>query len=283
MSFRIGNVLFYKSPTGWRRTRQHVPGTGGQALMAPPNMIPLPYRLYLMGGLLSNLLFMVIGVAAFLLWRPVAVGWGLVSVVLLLMNGIPLGFNDAQSLRIVRQDPGNQQLLWIQLTVNARLTAGASYADLPAAVYTPVKTAERTYFNDFQLLLIATRALAAQDYAGAATILRKPYDDGTEMMTLYFQELVQLLLLALLFSAPTDPLIPELWESFQQQPLAKRQQIFLVRAAHAWYTDHDAAAAQTALTAGHQLPREPLPADQALIDQMAQRLSQDMQAEKTTQ
>ena len=56
LSFRIGRLLLVKLNGHWCLRSYHIPGTGGQCLMAPPAQEHPPYRLYHLGGGLANLL-----------------------------------------------------------------------------------------------------------------------------------------------------------------------------------------------------------------------------------
>ena len=65
LSFRIGRVLLVKLDGRWRLRAYHIPGTGGQCLMAPPAQENPPYRLYHLGGGLANLLLSLLALAVF--------------------------------------------------------------------------------------------------------------------------------------------------------------------------------------------------------------------------
>lgn len=281
VSIRLGSLVYFKTDAGWRFGRQKIAGTGGQALMQPPDKSPLPYRLYLCGGLLSNGVFTIIGGIALSPWRIMAICWVLASVALILMNGIPAGFNDAQALRIVHREPGNQQLLAIQLTANALLMAGYRYAELPKTLYTPVSTKQRTYFNDFQLFLEAAYDQEMGNYAQAAKILQTAFEDDQEMVPIYAAELKQQLLLMLLLSDPQNSLIPELWADVSQQAGAHQRQRLIIQAVYAWYINHDGDQAKEALAKAQKLPAEPIRADQEIFTRFNEQLTADINKETT--
>ena len=67
LSFRIGRVLLVKLDGRWKLRAYHIPGTGGQCLMAPPAQENPPYRLYHLGGGLANLVLALLALPALLL------------------------------------------------------------------------------------------------------------------------------------------------------------------------------------------------------------------------
>ena len=58
-SYRIGSLMLIKTNGQFKLKQYALPGTGGQCLMAPPDMADgkMPYMLYHLGGCLFNLLF----------------------------------------------------------------------------------------------------------------------------------------------------------------------------------------------------------------------------------
>ena len=72
-SFRIGSRILLKTEQGFQWKKLHIPGTAGQCLLDPPELIngKMPYVLYNLGGVLMNflvsLICFVIGLA---LWKP---------------------------------------------------------------------------------------------------------------------------------------------------------------------------------------------------------------------
>ena len=101
-SFRVGSLMWMRAEDGHLRLRRlRLAGTGGQCLMAPPDMVGgrLPVTLYNFGGALANLLTAALSLAlygparrvpllaAFLLFLAVIGGFSAA------MNGIPLRLN----------------------------------------------------------------------------------------------------------------------------------------------------------------------------------------------
>ena len=69
LSFRIGSLMLIKDGEKFSFRRFSIAGTGGQCLMAPPDMTDgrFPFVLYNLGGVIMNL---IATAAFFLLWLP---------------------------------------------------------------------------------------------------------------------------------------------------------------------------------------------------------------------
>ena len=140
LSFRIGRVLLVKLDGRWKLRAYHIPGTGGQCLMAPPAQERPPYRLYHLGGGLANLLLAALALPL-CLWTqllPLQVFCGMLAVFGLWMaaaNLIPMKSggigNDGYNAKYLGKDPLAQRCLSAQLWMNASLLEGYSLADMP--------------------------------------------------------------------------------------------------------------------------------------------------------
>lgn len=140
LSFRIGRVLLVKLDGRWKVRPYHIPGTGGQCLMAPPAQGNPPYRLYHLGGGLANLLLALLALPALLL-----TGHPLVRVfagALVLLGGWMAGTNlipmrrggvanDGYNARNLGRDPLALQCSCVQLWILEALQEGYSLADMP--------------------------------------------------------------------------------------------------------------------------------------------------------
>ena len=140
LSFRIGRMLLVKLDGRWKLRAYHIPGTGGQCLMAPPAQENPPYRLYHLGGGLANLLLAALALPL-CLWTqllPLQVFCGMLAVFGLWMaaaNLIPMKSggigNDGYNAKYLGKDPLAQRCLSAQLWMNASLLEGYSLADMP--------------------------------------------------------------------------------------------------------------------------------------------------------
>ena len=142
-SFRIGSFMLLKENGKLVNKRLKIAGTGGQCLMAPPEMVDgkIPVLLYNMGGsamnLLSSLLFAPVLIAApkggFLaLFSFLMIGMGIISG---LGNGIPLHTktvdNDGYNAISLGKSKDAMQAFWLQMKMNEQLSKGLRLKDMP--------------------------------------------------------------------------------------------------------------------------------------------------------
>ena len=142
-SFRVGSFMLLKENGKLVSKRLKIAGTGGQCLMAPPDMVDgkFPVVLYNMGGSILNVFVSLLFVPGFMivpqggilaLFCILMIGMGFV---LGLVNGFPLhtktvdtdGYN-ALSLRKSREA---MRAFWIQMKVNEQLSKGLRLKDMP--------------------------------------------------------------------------------------------------------------------------------------------------------
>lgn len=143
VSFRIGSRMIQVENGRLCRRQYSLSGTGGQCLMAPPEMTDgkMPYKLYNMGGVLANLLtgLLAAGLAATNrdVWTLKALFDMLcfVGVGSALLNGIPMQVqgmpNDGANEVEMGRNPAAQRALWVQLSVNARQVQGVPLREMP--------------------------------------------------------------------------------------------------------------------------------------------------------
>lgn len=143
-SFRIGNRILLKTEQGFQWKKLHIPGTAGQCLLAPPELIngKMPYVLYNLGGVLMNflvsLICLVIGLA---LWKPHPYAAecfliiALMGCAFILLNGIPAVMggmpNDGYNALTIRKFPSALQAFRIQMQINQEVSRGRRLKELP--------------------------------------------------------------------------------------------------------------------------------------------------------
>ena len=182
-SFRVGKVILVKKKDGIKRGRYSLMGTGGQCLLAPPDLVngSMPYLLYNQGGSLFNLL----SAATSLIICFAADGHGylqilfmafaVVGVFLALMNAVPMRLgginNDGYNALHLGKDKEAVRCLWLQLKINEQFTLGVRLKDMPQEWFEPVP--EVLWDN---ALCVATGVFAAgrnidrQDFPAALKI-----------------------------------------------------------------------------------------------------------------
>lgn len=142
VSFRIGSLMFVRKNGKIKLKLYKLMGTGGQCLLAPPDMEDgkFPYRLLNYGGALANFIvaiFATIGV--FYIEQPILnyllLVIAIVGVVFSLANGIPLRLgeidNDGYNALHAGKNPRTLKNLWLQLKINEAMTNGMRLKDMP--------------------------------------------------------------------------------------------------------------------------------------------------------
>ena len=142
-SFRIGSFMWIKENGKLHLKRYSLAGTGGQCLMAPPDLQDgkMPYRLYNLGGSLANLLLSAICLLLFLFCREYRylslflMICAAIGLMLALLNGIPLRIqnmdNDGYNALNLGKDTDAIKAFWLQLKTNQELSLGKRLKDLP--------------------------------------------------------------------------------------------------------------------------------------------------------
>ncbi len=142
-SFRVGSFLWLKENGKLRCKRLKVAGTGGQCLMAPPDLVDgkIPVVLYNLGGALINLitagLFLLLHylAAALPIFSLFCMSMAVMGIAAALINGIPLHTptvdNDGYNALSLQKDPKAIAAFWVQMKVNEATAAGMRLKDMP--------------------------------------------------------------------------------------------------------------------------------------------------------
>lgn len=142
-SFRIGSFMWLKENDTICFRRFSLSGTGGQCLMAPPEMRDgkIPVILYNLGGSLMN----VITGSIFFALHVVFSEFAYLSIVFLmfsiigfasaLMNGVPMRMgpvdNDGYNAWALNRNPDAMRAFWVQMKANERISKGVRLKDMP--------------------------------------------------------------------------------------------------------------------------------------------------------
>lgn len=142
-SFRVGCFMWLKEDGRLVLRRYSLAGTGGQCLMAPPEMVDdrIPVVLYNLGGSIMNLIGSAVFFAVYLLTDKgsvisvLSLMTTLIGVVFALMNGIPLRLgtvdNDGYNALSLGKSKEAMYAFWIQLKVNEQISKGVRSKDMP--------------------------------------------------------------------------------------------------------------------------------------------------------
>lgn len=143
-SFRILNLMIKKDKNGKLKLfKFSLPGTGGQCLLAPPEMVnnTMPVTLYNLGGVAFNALSAIVCLVIFFATKPVGnsavilLTFVAVAIYLTLTNGTPLNANgipnDGYNAIHLKNDPEAMKAMWTMLMVNSRQNKGETVLDMP--------------------------------------------------------------------------------------------------------------------------------------------------------
>lgn len=142
-SFRIGSFMWVKQDEVIKLRRLSIAGTGGQCLMAPPDMKDgkIPYVLYNLGGSIVNILSAAVFMGLFFLSREFQFTSALFLIISMigtffaLTNGIPLQLgtvnNDGHNALLLGKNSEAMRAFWIQLKVSELNTKGVRIKDMP--------------------------------------------------------------------------------------------------------------------------------------------------------
>lgn len=141
-SFRIGSLTLVRTEDGFVWKRYSLAGTGGQCLMAPPEMTDdrIPYVLYNLGGSLANFVLSAVLALLALITPPLASSLLLTAALLGLILGaaniIPMQAggmpNDGHNALSLGKNPAALRAFRLQMTINEQLTQGKRLRELPA-------------------------------------------------------------------------------------------------------------------------------------------------------
>ncbi len=142
-SFRIASFIIL-SDNGKMKLRRHsLAGTGGQCLMAPPDMKDgkIPVILYNLGGCIMNLIFALIFLLLYFLSAAssflsvIFLTFSVIGFLVVLTNGIPMHTanidNDGYNAFALRNNPEAVRGLWVQLKAVEQISKGVRLKDMP--------------------------------------------------------------------------------------------------------------------------------------------------------
>ncbi|MDI9469884.1 MAG: hypothetical protein QM296_06735 [Bacillota bacterium] len=178
-SFRVGSFILVKYEVeGFRLKRNRIAGMGGQCLLDPPGTYgdPFPYRLYLYGGILFNVVFSAVlsGLCLFLQsgaqLRLFAIVFTLVGLLVAFVNWMPVkeAFipNDGTNARILSRNRESGKYLWAQLKIAALNQEGVRMKNMPEAYFQA--DADDYLASSLRVFRIG-RLIDAQDFDEAGT------------------------------------------------------------------------------------------------------------------
>ncbi len=255
VSYRIFNYTIIKEDGLFHIKKFGVAGTGGQCLLVPPD-IPIdkiPTGWYNFGGILVNLMLLVIGLPLFALHLNPLVTEALcifllTDLIFLLMNAIPIGAgNDGDNLRILRKSPLGKLGFVNQLRANALIQNGIRPKDMPAELFClPDNVDYKSSLEVSIPLMHASRLLDEMRYQEALNEMETLYSHKDQILPIYVKEIeCELIFLYLATGEPEkargllDADLRKYVESYRKMMSSKERLLFAI----ALLIDEDEAAA----------------------------------------
>ena len=143
ISFRVYSFMWMKDNDRIRFKRMSIAGTGGQCLMAPPDLKDgkMPVQLYNYGGAIMNLIASAISGGLSLLcpagslFRPFLLMMLVTGIAYALLNGLPLRMslanNDGRNAWDLARSPEAVRAFWTTMKMNELSARGVCLRDMP--------------------------------------------------------------------------------------------------------------------------------------------------------
>lgn len=195
-SFRIGSFMWVKLDGKIKLKRFSISGTGGQCLMAPPEMKDgkVPYMLYNMGGCIANFIVSIVPLMlVFMLETPdflriMAIVWALIGLFYVVMNGVPikkLG-NDGHNALSLGKHPEALKAFWLQMKINEQGALGKRLKELPEEWFElPSKEGMENTMIATIAVFVCLRLMDAGKYAEAAEEMERLLSEKNGMVEVH--------------------------------------------------------------------------------------------------
>ena len=147
ISFRVFSFMWMKEKGRIRFRRMSLAGTGGQCLMAPPDMKEgqFPFMLYNFGGAILNMASALICLGLGALCARWSTPWVILMIFAVigffyaLMNGLPFRMgvvnNDGRNALDISRSEEARRAFWVRMKVNELLARGVRIRDMPEALF----------------------------------------------------------------------------------------------------------------------------------------------------
>lgn len=229
-SFRIGSFMLLKQNGKICTCRMSLAGTGGQCLMAPPDLEDgkIPYILYNLGGVIVNLILVGIcviplileqcsGIAALFLLEMVVTGLFFAAT-----NGIPLHVepidNDGYNALSLGKSPEAMRAFWIQMKMNEQIANGIRLKDMPDEWFQiPSQEAMKNSMEAAVGVFSCNRLMDKMEFEKASQIMKQLMELDSGMIGLHRS----LLMLDLIYCELVGENRPEQLEAMLDKPLKK--------------------------------------------------------------
>ena len=260
-SFRIGSFMWVKLDGKIKLKRFSLSGTGGQCLMAPPDMKDgkMPYLLYNMGGCIANLVVSVIPLVLVLMFRKpdyiffLVVIWAAVGLFYTVINGVPIKklTNDGYNVLSLGKSPEALQAFWLQMKINEQEALGKRMRDLPEEWFQmPTEEGMKNSMVATNAVLVCSRLLDTGNYEEAARQIERLINEKNGMVVIHKQLLKAELVYCELVGENRPEKLEELYSEELQKflkTMKKSPSTYRVQYLYAKYVEKDEKKAATAM------------------------------------
>lgn len=257
-SFRILNLMVLKKNGKFYFKKFSLTGTGGQCLMAPPDMVDghIPYVLYNLGGAMANVIFSAIiygiymaigGVSDFCIITVI------IGLILAILNGIPMHMgevdNDGYNALSLGKNKAAERDFWIQMKINELTTLGVRLKDMPSEYFDiPVKDDMDNSISATIGVFACCRAMDELDLEKARYIAEKLMKEGSGLIGIHRNMLISEVIFCELLGANDKDLIDRLYEGkFLKYTMAMASNPSILRMRYAYklfYKENEKEAAE---------------------------------------
>ena len=214
ISFRVFDFKIIKDENGKLKIRyERLAGTGGQCLMRAPEYVEgkFKYKLYLLGGVLFNLVFSII----FWLVLPsyYTLLFALIGFALAFLNLIPMGFNDGMTYYHASKDETTRFILYLQLEYIYYQSIGKNLLIEQPTIVEKINSLEITntnYLTDALEFIKLDGLEYFFEFDALYNESRKLYIERNDLLPVYKVELMTLLVKLISLVNPEDELLEEL-------------------------------------------------------------------------
>jgi hypothetical protein len=197
-SFRIGSFMWIKENGKLRLRKLSLAGTGGQCLMAPPDMVDgkIPFVLYNFGGAIFNTIFGLFFIGLYVIFSNIPIlsmlflYAALIGFAYSLMNGIPLRLgmvdNDGYNALSIGKNREALRSYWIMMKVNEQTSKGVRIKDMPEEWFIiPSPESMKNSISVSVAVFAFNRFMDAHEFEKASHLLENLLEMDTAMIGLY--------------------------------------------------------------------------------------------------
>ncbi len=198
-SYRIFSFMWLKDKNNnIKLKRFKISGTGGQCLMAPPDMEngKIPSVVYNLGGVFANIIFGILFLVLFFsflnikLLAIIIMIFCIINFTFAMTNGIPMSAggidNDGKNAISIKNNPAAMRAFWIQMKINEETSKGILLTDMPDEWFT-VPSEEEMQNSIIAALAVfsANRLLYQKRFEEAELIIKKTIDEENAVIMFY--------------------------------------------------------------------------------------------------